>query len=291
MRNRVFFMMLAAFSLLSCSSPERYVRRAVRIMDKQGLYAEGPQWDSAKSAILSVPPLDMEQAYSLTKEALKVAGGKHSFIQSAESVQADAVSEARLPEVTVSEEGIAMISIPPFTSNEAQGLLYARAVLDAVPDNIKGAVIDLRGNTGGNMYPMIAALHRFIPESEDMLRFRGRKRTNWIPRSFVLDIVGLEPMARIECPLAILTDGMTASSGEAVLICFRGLDNVKTFGAPTAGYASSNALFSMPDGSRLLLTVSCDVARTGEVFCEDPIAPDFLTESPLEDALAYLRGM
>lgn len=37
-----------------------------------------------------------------------------------------------------------------------------------------------------------------------------------------------------------------------------------------------------------MLTTGCDVARTGEVFCDDPIEPDVLTEKPLEDALEWI---
>jgi C-terminal processing protease CtpA/Prc len=90
--------------------------------------------------------------------------------------------------------------------------------------------------------------------------------------------------------VAILTDDHTASSGEATLICFRGLDYVRVFGAPTAGYASANLPCELPGGDHLVLTVGCDVARTGEAFCDDPIAPDVLTATPLEDALTWLRS-
>lgn len=31
------------------------------------------------------------------------------------------------------------------------------------------------------------------------------------------------------------------------------------------------------------------MARTGEIFCDDPIAPGVPTEQPLEAALAWLR--
>ena len=94
----------------------------------------------------------------------------------------------------------------------------------------------------------------------------------------------------ILCPVALLTDDMTASSGEATLLCFRGLASARSFGAPTAGYASANTPYRMPDGSQLVLTTSCDMARTGEIFCDDPIAPDVPTDHPLEDALAWLRS-
>lgn len=59
-------------------------------------------------------------------------------------------------------------------------------------------------------------------------------------------------------------------------------------GRPTAGYASANQPFALPGGDQLILTTGCDVARTGEVFCDDPIAPDVVTDSPLEDALEWI---
>jgi hypothetical protein len=74
----------------------------------------------------------------------------------------------------------------------------------------------------------------------------------------------------------------------AYSLCFRGLDYVRVFGSPTAGYASANQPFTLPGGDQLVLTTGCDVARTGEVFCDDPIDPDVLTDTPLEDAIEWI---
>ncbi len=42
--------------------------------------------------------------------------------------------------------------------------------------------------------------------------------------------------------------------------------------------------------SQLVLTTGEDVARTGEVFCDDPINPDVLTETPYEAALEWINS-
>jgi C-terminal processing protease CtpA/Prc len=217
------------------------------------------------------------------------AGGKHTFLKTESEVTEDATStDWEMPSVSIESDGIAVIKLPPFSGNHDEGIRYAKTVLDAVPDDIKGVVIDLRDNRGGNMYPMIAAVHRFIAD-DDILRFRTRKRTQWIQLPFVIQGTGVERMNRIECPVAILTNEWTASSGEATLLCFRGLDYVRVFGSSTAGYASANQPFPLPGGDQLILTTGCDVARTGEVFCDDPIEPDQLTETPLEDALEWIK--
>ena len=289
--NKISIILAAMLLFASCADENRqYVRRAIRIMDRQGLFAEGPEWESARNEALSVKPESLEEAREIVRTAAKVAGGKHSFLQLAGSVASDATSEWPAPEVTFTESGIAVVFLPHFSGNQGEGVKYASAVLAAIPEDITGVVIDLRGNTGGNMYPMIAAVHRFLPDDDQTLRFRTRGRTQWIPLSYAVQVAGVQQQPRIQCPVSILTDSLTASSGEATLICFRGLDYVRVFGVPTAGYASANQPFPLPGGDRLVLTTGCDVARTGEVLCDDPIAPDVPTDSPLEAALEWIMG-
>ena len=284
---------LVSLMLAGCQSPEqKYVKKAVKLMDKHGLFAEGPAWEQTRAAALEAKPGSKEEAYEIARTALKVAGGKHSFISTVERQQESATEDkATEPSVTTVDDGILLIVLPHFSGQSAdENQRYAKAVLDALPeaDAPKGVVIDLRGNTGGNMYPMIAAIHRFLPD-DNILRFKTRKFTMPVMKDMVLRNVGLSARPALDCPVALLTDEWTASSGEAVLLCFRGLEKARTFGAPTAGYASANAPYPMPDGSQLILTTGCDMARTGEIFCDDPIAPDVTTDNPLEDALRWLR--
>ena len=286
---------LACLTLAGCQSPEeQYVRKAVKLMDKHGLFAEGPAWEQTRAAALEAKPGSKEEAYEIARTALKVAGGKHSFISTVERQQESATEDkATEPSVTTVDDGILLIVLPHFSGQSAdENQRYARAVLDALPeaDAPKGVVIDLRGNTGGNMYPMIAAIHRFLPD-DNILRFKTRKFTMPVTKDMVLRNVGLSARPALDCPVALLTDEWTASSGEAVLLCFRGLEKARTFGAPTAGYASANAPYPMPDGSQLVLTTGCDMARTGEIFCDDPIAPDVTTDQPLEEATKWIKSL
>ena len=295
----ILLLAVAGGLLAGCGTPEQnYVSKAVKLMNKHGLFAEGPAWEAARADALAANPATMDEAYDITRQALKVAGGKHSFIYTVERQQQSAAEDKETAlSVTLREDGILLITIPEFSGQtKDENQRYALTVLDALPEEgtpeagtLKGVVIDLRGNTGGNMYPMIAAIHRFLPD-DTILRFKSRKFSTPITKLFVLQSLDLREQMRIICPVALLTDENTASSGEATLLCFRGLKNTRTFGAPTAGYASANKPYPMPDGSKLVLTISCDVARTGEIFCDDPIEPDVVTDKPLEEALAWIRS-
>lgn len=156
-------------------------------------------------------------------------------------------------------------------------------------------MLDLRGNTGGDMGPMATAVSSLLPDGE-LVYYHYRSYD--VPVTLKNGVVSnagtggksLYPDEKLNVPVAILTDGMTASSGEALTLCFRGLENTRTFGAPTAGYTSVNMLYNMYDGAQMYLTVAFDKARTGEIFKETSIEPDVATDSPLEAALEWLRG-
>ncbi|MFD2419293.1 S41 family peptidase [Amycolatopsis pigmentata] len=84
-------------------------------------------------------------------------------------------------------------------------------------------------------------------------------------------------------PVALLTSGVTASAAEAVLVAFRGLNRARTFGRPTAGFATGNTIFPLSDGAVLVVTEVRDEDRTGTLYGNVPIPPD----QPLpEDATA-----
>ena len=288
--RKTLILLLTLLVLSSCSDPNaKYVKKAVRIMDKHGIFAHGPEWEKAKQEALSAKSANLKEAQEIVVQAGKVAGGKHTYLMTTDEVTVNDTSSWEMPMVELLENGIAFIKLPAFSGNSDEGLKYANTVLNDLPDALHGAIIDLRGNRGGNMYPMIAAVHRFLPD-DVILKFSSRKRPLSINTFFVLQTVGLEKQAPINCPVALLTDDWTGSSGEAVLICFRGLPNTRTFGSPTAGYCSCNQPFALPGGSQLVLTIGEDIARTGETFCDDPIAPDVLTETPFEKALDWLKN-
>ena len=274
-------------------TPKAYIRHCVKMMDMFALYAEGPQWEAEKAQILKASETihDMDSVHTMIGEALKVAGGKHSFLLP--PLKDTASYPENVPEVKMLEGGIAYVLLPSHTGVKVSDDIYTRTVLDFLQENMdsRGVIVDLRGNTGGNMGPMIASLSPLLPDGT-VLRFRSKKRTIPVILSVLQHGQGLKS-ADIKkfpttTPLAILTDSLTASSGEATLLCFRGLGNARTFGGPSAGYASANQVFPLADGYQLVITTSYDVARTDEEFCDDPIAPDVQTETPLEDALAWI---
>ena len=239
-----------------------------------------------------------EDTYPAIKKALSVCGGKHSMLMTKSESQSTSDSyDEVLPTVSLNGD-IAVIKLPDFLGTAEAGRKYAKVAEDFIHENrdkIKGVVLDLRGNTGGDMGPMATAVSSLLPDGELMYYHYRSYDVPVTLKDGVISNAGtggksLYPDEKLKVPVAILTDGMTASSGEALTLCFRGLENVKTFGTPTAGYTSVNMLYSLYDGAQMYLTVAFDKARTGEIFKETSIEPDVATDSPLEAALEWLRS-
>ena len=281
-------------------SAETYGKNALSTIDKNGIFAGNDEWRSTYNECLKMieNAKSYDDTYDAIRKALSVGGGKHSMLMTkSESQNTTESYDEVLP--TVSLDGdIAIIKLPDFLGTAEAGQKYAKVAEDFIHENrdkIKGVVLDLRGNTGGDMGPMATAVSSLLPDGE-LVYYHYRSYD--IPVTLKNGVVSnagtggksLYPEEKLNVPVAILTDDMTASSGEALTLCFRGLENTRTFGAPTAGYTSVNMLYNMYDGAQMYLTVAFDKARTGEIFKETPIEPDVATDSPLEAALEWLRS-
>ena len=249
-----------------------------------GIYGESEEFQRAREAFKK-DPTNAE----FLDAAIDAAGGKHSKVFSTEKEKAIDNTE---PSVKF-EDGILRATVPSIGRHD-DGQAYADTLatgLTAHPEAC-AAVVDLRGNDGGDMGPMYAGLSPLLPDGT-ALSFVSRMGTTDVVIDGNSVTGGGTPTTtsggKLEVPVAVLTDGVTASSAEATLLAFRGLDNVRTFGEPTAGYASANMVIDYPDGRSLMLTTAKDKARTGEEFAEDPIAPD-APESELDPWLASHCG-
>jgi len=279
---------------------QEYVENAVSVIDSQAIYADTDEWAQKKAQTLEKAKSaeSYEDTYEMINEALKVAGGKHSrlIIPDQLNEESGALIQRAMPEIEWLVGEIIVIKLPEFSGDADEGQKYADIVINEMKEKaceVKGAIIDLRGNTGGDMGPMVAAVSPFLDNGEILyFDYHGMKKPVTLSNEMVSgggstiaikDRVGVKGI-----PVAILQDDMTASSGEATLLAFRGLDCVKTFGAPTAGYCSCNNVVKLYDGAQMLVTIGKDVARTGEEFCEDPIVPDVETDNPKEDAIQWI---
>jgi carboxyl-terminal processing protease len=210
---------------------------------------------------------DSRDAYPAIRHMLKSLGDRHSRLippaparQHEQQVPSEAVEVKSLP------GGIGYIGMPGFGSADRRhGRAFVRQAAERMAstsqDAENGWVVDLRKDHGGNMFPMIAALSPML--GDDTLGYferRDGKREPWRVDS------KLKPNRDLDlrnARVAVLIGPGTASSGEATALSFRGRANTRFFGQPSAGVSTANRVFTLPDGSLLVLTTAMMLDRNG----------------------------
>lgn len=161
-----------------------------------------------------------------------------------------------------------------------------KAIGQVSSKSVKGWIIDLRNNTGGNMYPMIAGLSDLIGQDEKVGGFitsDGKPDGVWSIRNgtFFVDSTKVA-IADYECfpipkniPLVVLVSSYTASSGEMTAIATKGRKNSILLGGNTAGYTTANQGFKLNSNSGLNLAIAYPLDRNG-VRYSYKLVPDTL---------------
>jgi len=168
-------------------------------------------------------------------------------------------------------------------------------------DKIKGWIIDLRLNTGGNMYPVLLGLKEFIGENVIFGGFRdaqNKSTGNWEIKEGKLLIDGivldrqsdLDYPIKTDIPVIILTSCYTASAGEMTALSFIGRNNTSVVGEPTANYTTAVQGFEINENAGINLSTDYVVDRNLKVY-KSNILPDFeiLGGDNLEDLKKDLK--
>ena len=95
----------------------------------------------------------------MLNEAIKEAGGDHSAIIEVQEDKAPLFNPALLtfPRI-LAEDNIVTLILPSFPASDEENVhTYVTTALEQLSkiSDPKGVIIDLRGNTGGNMMPML----------------------------------------------------------------------------------------------------------------------------------------
>jgi len=273
-------------------TPKRYASTVLDLAS-QGIYADSAEFAEASAAAQEEAKHaeTLEDIRPALDKAVQAAGGKHSKMLAPATGDDDEVAETKAASVAV-RGGVAVATVPGVDRHadiQAYADTLTSGLIQARDDGACGAIVDLRGNYGGDMGPMLAGLSPLLPDGEvlDFVAAGGSMPVSVSGNAVNGGGSALETAGgKWDAPVAVLVDGDTASSAEATMLAFRGLDNSRSFGVPTAGYASANMVYDFPDGSALMLTIAKDKARTGEIFSEDPVQPDELGDE--DAALAWL---
>ncbi|MDR1564177.1 MAG: hypothetical protein LBS74_04380 [Oscillospiraceae bacterium] len=278
-------------------STKKYGKIALQFIDQNGLYTNSAEWKEAKTAAESnlASAKSYDEVLGILNGYIKHAGGKHSYITTSSQQASNAAAPVIMPTYRVQDD-VLILTVPEFVGTQDEAKQYMGILSRAISDEkYSGIIVDLSGNQGGDMSPMIVGLSQTLP---DGILFtyvdKHANATDVTLKDGSIDAGGFDLKSpasgkKTDVPIALITNEKTGSSGEMTLLCFRGLPNTRTFGQDTAGYATVNKTFYLYDGASIQITCANVKARTGEPFGEDPIAPDVQTKDAYKDALAWIK--
>ena len=230
----------------------------------------------------------MEDCYPIIRFILSELNDHHSFFMEKEDVN-KWTSTSKTTNITPSSpysgkvliNEIGFIEMQGFSSGDSISILeYANNLQKLIKSidnrNIKGWILDLRQNTGGNCWPMLAGIGPFLGNGIcGYFIGNDHNKSSWYYRDGVAGCDSVEiskvnnaPYNLINSnnPIAILTGPLTTSSGEVIVTSFRGKTNAKSFGESTGGLSTGNSNYTLSDGSMIFLTTSIYADRLGTAY-------------------------
>jgi C-terminal processing protease CtpA/Prc len=196
------------------------------------------------------------------------------------------------------------VKVGQFTGTFAQAVFFAANIQDRIRQRdgagLVGWVVDLRGNGGGNMWPMIAGLGPILGEDTlgyfvdplgQAILWEYRNGASWLDGYEMVRVPEPYTLLRERPKVAVLVDNKVSSSGEATFIAFRRRPHTRSFGTFTCGLSTANSGFLLSDGAVLNLTVSFMADRSRQTYGSS-IFPDerLMDDQVVQRAVEWLEA-
>jgi carboxyl-terminal processing protease len=291
---------------------KRYLDELLEFMERNSIHRYTINWDEFRAKVFDKASgaKSIEETRFAITEALRLLDDRHSHYipKNGRTISAAVCATAPVSTAPASvpllPSTVGYIKVSGFAGTSGQAAAFARSIQETInwfdSQGVTGWLVDLRGNTGGNMWPMITGLGPLLGEGTLGYFIDPKEaKSAWELRDGVaylgdraVDSNRAAFHMQTEAPrVAVLTDGFTASSGEAIAIAFRGRADSRSFGTPTCGLSTSNRSFTLSDGAVLALTTAVMADRTGKAY-GGPVVPDEVIDDPAnvaERALQWLE--
>jgi hypothetical protein len=177
---------------------------------------------------------------------------------------------------------------------------FAMAIQQAIRERdtpgLAGWIVDLRGNTGGNMWPMLAGVGPVLGTGTagyfvgpaGTTAFGYDTRGSLVGGSVAVSVAPPYDLKRPNPRVAVLTDRRVASSGEAIAVAFRRRPTRAASARRPAAWPTANSGYNLSDGAVLQLTTALDADRSLITY-DSPIAPDEVIDDPSEVVQRAIR--
>lgn len=262
---------------------EKYLKQAINIAKTESLFKDSIDWIATERAMF-----ELAKGAQSTKECyismnylisvLNKHGDNHSHFYPPIQNTKNKIQnlDGREPSGKYLENSIGYIEVPGFISINQKIVNAFAAKIQRIIKNIdstyevKNWIVDLRENTGGNMYAMIAGLGPILgegvlgyfnsPNQKKPHAWKYKNGASMLEDRILCEVKNPYTLRNKKVNLIVLIGPNTISSGETATISFIGKENTILIGQATGGFTTGNQSYTLSDGAILNLCSS---------FCTD----------------------
>lgn len=196
-------------------------------------------------------------------------GQEHEFKIIREIINVPSVDAKTLDEVP----GIGYIKLNQFHNLSAQEMADSMNTLLGT-NKIKGLILDLRNNGGGEFDSSIAIASLFLNNDAQVVS---------VADNYGKETVYTASGQSVDIPLVVLVNNNSASASEILAGALQDNNRAILVGEQTFGKGLVQTVFQLPDGGALQLTTQKYYTPNGTDINQIGITPDHIVEMSLED--------
>ncbi|MCD2259402.1 S41 family peptidase [Psychroserpens luteolus] len=288
-----------------------YLNQVINIMQDNSINKYTIDWNNLRTEAfteLENNAQTIQDTYPGILKALELLGDNHSFYIGSNEQYVNpnsVICEGTAFDNVEVPSHIGYVKVSNFNGSAgSDGIAFAENIRTQIQSqdglNIEAWIVDLRANTGGNMWPMLTGIGPvlgngtsgyFVDPDQNEIAFGFDNNSSFIDGTVVMSLEPAYELANPNPKVAVLLDNGVASSGEAIAVSFISRPNTRTFGDFTCGLSTANTPFTLSDNARLLLTTHYFADRDLNVFGEQ-LSPDQFsaTEAALTEAINWINN-
>jgi carboxyl-terminal processing protease len=187
------------------------------------------------------------------------------------------------------EPGFGLVRITQFQEHTGENLVAAlNDLYKQSGGEMKGLVLDLRGNPGGLLNSAVAVSAAFLPKNALVVYTDGRTedakmrltatKENYVRGAFKDDYLSKVPAAAKTVPMVVLVNGASASASEIVAGALQDHQRATIIGVQTFGKGSVQTILPLPNNQAVKLTTARYYTPGGRSIQAKGIAADIVVE-------------
>ena len=176
------------------------------------------------------------------------------------------------------DDGVAKIQVTSFSEHTVQEL--KTALEEMSKKDMKGLVLDLRGNPGGLLDQAIEMASLFIPNGKVVLQVEDRSGKK--------DVYKSENDGELKIPVVVLIDDGSASASEIVAAAVSESADIPLIGVKSFGKGTVQTAEDFKDGSNFKYTAAKWLTPEGNWIHKKGIKPDITVKLPDYASLPYI---